>query len=185
MLCSSLVHRQRAMLPDSEDVVFRADLLPGKEYLGLAVKAAGNIALQPGMRQQPSEDAVEFAALIVNPPVSEPSIKKVSHPEIMVGAATSRFSKKAHLAPVSIAFELLAANGNLPSLEELRSLTGYSRATVSRYYPNQSEASTYRSSSPSALVTSKSDVPGSKDFFIRLGWPSGKALPSKVTILLG
>ncbi|MGR9457071.1 transposase [Rhizobium leguminosarum] len=36
------------------------------------------------------EDAVEFAAVIVDPPVAEPPIKKVSRPEIVVGPVTIR-----------------------------------------------------------------------------------------------
>ncbi|TCU30607.1 transposase [Rhizobium azibense] len=46
------------------------------------------------------EDAVEFAAVIVDPPVLEPPIKKASRPEIMFGAVTIRW-KKAHLPPAS------------------------------------------------------------------------------------
>ena len=40
---------------------------------------------RPGKRVLPApDDAVEFAAIIVDPPVSEPSIKKASRPEINV-----------------------------------------------------------------------------------------------------
>jgi len=41
------------------------------------------------------EDAVEFAALIVGPPVSEPPIKKANRPEIIVGAVTIRLEEGA------------------------------------------------------------------------------------------
>jgi transposase len=41
------------------------------------------------------EDAVEFAAVIVEPPVSEPPIKKASRPEIIVGSVTIRLEEGA------------------------------------------------------------------------------------------
>ncbi|NEH46107.1 transposase [Rhizobium leguminosarum] len=39
------------------------------------------------------EDPMEFAAVIVDPPVSEPPIKKASRPEIIVGSVTIRLKK--------------------------------------------------------------------------------------------
>jgi transposase len=41
------------------------------------------------------KDAVEFAAVIVYPPVSEPPIKKASRPEIIVGSVTIRLEEGA------------------------------------------------------------------------------------------
>ncbi|MGE6781819.1 transposase [Ensifer adhaerens] len=41
------------------------------------------------------EDAVEFAAVIVEPASSEPPIKKVSRPEIIVGSVTIRLEEGA------------------------------------------------------------------------------------------
>ncbi|NRP21581.1 hypothetical protein LPJGGPFB_04840 [Ensifer adhaerens] len=41
------------------------------------------------------EDAVELAAVIVAPPVSEPPVKKASRPEIIVGAVTIRLEEGA------------------------------------------------------------------------------------------
>jgi transposase len=47
------------------------------------------------------EDAVEFAAVIVDPPVSEPPIKKTSRPEIIVGAVTIRLEEGASAGRLS------------------------------------------------------------------------------------
>ncbi|QND38211.1 transposase [Rhizobium leguminosarum bv. viciae] len=47
------------------------------------------------------EDAVEFAAVIVAPPASEPSIKKASRPEIIVGAVTIRLEGGASAARIA------------------------------------------------------------------------------------
>ncbi|ANL10288.1 hypothetical protein AMJ96_CH02639 [Rhizobium sp. N113] len=44
------------------------------------------------------EDAVEFSAVIIDPPVSEPPIKKTSRPEIIVGAVTIRLEEGASAA---------------------------------------------------------------------------------------
>jgi transposase len=41
------------------------------------------------------EDAVEFAAVIVEPPVLEPPIKKTSRPEIIVGSVIIRLAEGA------------------------------------------------------------------------------------------
>ncbi|MGV1787311.1 MULTISPECIES: hypothetical protein [Agrobacterium] len=43
-------------------------------------------------------DALEFAAVIVYPPVAEPPIKKASRPEIIVGGATIRLEESASAA---------------------------------------------------------------------------------------
>lgn len=45
------------------------------------------------------QDAVEFAAVIVEPPVSEPPIKKANRPKIIVGSVTIRL--EARLPPGS------------------------------------------------------------------------------------
>ncbi|MFW8606805.1 MULTISPECIES: hypothetical protein [Rhizobium] len=45
-------------------------------------------------------DAVEFAAVIVDPPVSEPPIKKASRPEIVVGSVTIRLEDGASAARI-------------------------------------------------------------------------------------
>lgn len=48
------------------------------------------------------EDAVEFAAVIVEPPVSEPLIKKaISRPEIIVGSVTIRLEEGASAARIA------------------------------------------------------------------------------------
>jgi transposase len=47
------------------------------------------------------EDAVEFAAVIVDPPVSEPPIKKASRPEIIVGSVTIRLEEGASAARIA------------------------------------------------------------------------------------
>jgi transposase len=41
------------------------------------------------------EDAMEFAALIVDPPASEPPIKEAARPEIIVGSVTIRLEEGA------------------------------------------------------------------------------------------
>ncbi|MGR9146445.1 hypothetical protein ACU8MP_29495 (plasmid) [Rhizobium leguminosarum] len=41
------------------------------------------------------EDAVEFAAVIVDPPISEPQTKTVSRPEVIVGSVTIRLEEGA------------------------------------------------------------------------------------------
>ena len=45
--------------------------------------------------------AVEFAAVIVDPPVSEPPIKKASRPEIIVGSVTIRLEEGASAARIA------------------------------------------------------------------------------------
>ncbi|THK33826.1 transposase [Ensifer sp. MPMI2T] len=47
------------------------------------------------------EDAAEFAAVIVDPPVSKPPIKEASRPEIIVGSVTIRLEEGA--SPTRIA----------------------------------------------------------------------------------
>ncbi|MCA2412404.1 IS66-like element accessory protein TnpA [Rhizobium leguminosarum] len=47
------------------------------------------------------EDAVEFAAVIVDPPVSEPPIKKSNRPEIIVGSVTIRLEEGASAARIA------------------------------------------------------------------------------------
>lgn len=47
------------------------------------------------------EDAVEFAAVIVDPPVSEPPIKKASRPEIVGGSVTIRLEEGASVARIA------------------------------------------------------------------------------------
>lgn len=47
------------------------------------------------------EDAVEFAAVVVDPPVAEPPAKKVSRPEIVVGAVTIRLEEGASAARIA------------------------------------------------------------------------------------
>ena len=44
------------------------------------------------------EDAMEFAAVIIEPPVSDPSPKKASRPEIVVGGVTIRLEEGASAA---------------------------------------------------------------------------------------
>jgi len=57
---------------------------------------------RPGKRVLPApDDAVEFAAIIVDPPVSEPSIKKASRPEINVGGVTIRLEEGASAARIA------------------------------------------------------------------------------------
>ncbi|MBB3918092.1 MULTISPECIES: hypothetical protein [Rhizobium] len=47
-----------------------------------------------------ADDAVEFAAVIVDPPVSEPPITKASRPEIAVGSVTIRLEEGASVARI-------------------------------------------------------------------------------------
>jgi len=47
------------------------------------------------------EDAVEFAAVIVDPPVSELPIKEVARPEIIVGSITIRLEEGASAARIA------------------------------------------------------------------------------------
>jgi transposase len=47
------------------------------------------------------EDAVEFAAVIVEPPVCGPPIKKASRPEIIVGSITIRLEEDASAARIA------------------------------------------------------------------------------------
>lgn len=46
-------------------------------------------------------DALEFAAVIVDPPVAEPPIKKASRPEIIVGGVTIRLEEGASAARIA------------------------------------------------------------------------------------
>ncbi|MCD7110480.1 transposase [Rhizobium sp. DKSPLA3] len=47
------------------------------------------------------EDAVEFAAVIVEPPISEQPIKKANRPEIIVGSVTIRLEEGATAARIA------------------------------------------------------------------------------------
>lgn len=47
------------------------------------------------------EDAVEFAAVVVDPPVAEPPTKKASLPEIIVGAVTIRLEEGASASRIA------------------------------------------------------------------------------------
>ncbi|MCA2372669.1 hypothetical protein ATU3B_13670 [Agrobacterium genomosp. 3 str. CIP 111-78] len=47
------------------------------------------------------EDAVEFAAVIVDPPVAEPPIKKAGSPEIVVGSVTIQLEEGASAARIA------------------------------------------------------------------------------------
>lgn len=49
----------------------------------------------------PPEDSVEFAAVIVDPPLPEPPIKEVSRPEIIVGDVTIRLEQGASVARIA------------------------------------------------------------------------------------
>jgi transposase len=55
------------------------------------------------------EDAVEFAAVIVDPLVSEPPTKSVSRPKIIVGPATIRLEEGASAARIAAIARALAA----------------------------------------------------------------------------
>ena len=55
------------------------------------------------------EDAVEFAAVIVDPPVSEPPPKTVSRPEIVLGPVTIRLEEGASAARIADIARTLAA----------------------------------------------------------------------------
>lgn len=47
------------------------------------------------------DDAVEFAAVVVDPPVAEPPVKKSNRPEIIVGAVTIRLEEGASAARIA------------------------------------------------------------------------------------
>ncbi|MBB3946978.1 transposase [Rhizobium skierniewicense] len=49
----------------------------------------------------PPEDAMEFAAVIVDPPVVEPPLKKASRPEIVIGAITIRLEEGASASRIA------------------------------------------------------------------------------------
>ncbi|CVI25319.1 transposase [Agrobacterium tumefaciens str. B6] len=55
------------------------------------------------------EDVVEFAALIVDPPVSEPSPKTVSRPEIVLGPVIIRLEEGASVDRIAAIARCLAA----------------------------------------------------------------------------
>ena len=55
------------------------------------------------------EDAVEFAAVFVDPPVSEPPPKTVSRPEIVVGSVIIRLEEGASAARIAAIARALAA----------------------------------------------------------------------------
>lgn len=48
-----------------------------------------------------SEGAVEFAAVVVDPPIAEPPVKKASRPEIIVGAVTIRLEEGASVSRIA------------------------------------------------------------------------------------
>ncbi|MBX5167017.1 transposase [Rhizobium sp. NZLR4b] len=47
------------------------------------------------------EDALEFAAVVIDPPVSEPPSKPVSRPEVIVGSVTIRLEEGASAARIT------------------------------------------------------------------------------------
>lgn len=55
------------------------------------------------------EDAVEFAAVIVDPPVSEPLPKAVGRPEIVLGPVTIRLEEGGSVARITAIARSLAA----------------------------------------------------------------------------
>lgn len=55
------------------------------------------------------EDALEFAAMIVDPPVSEPPPKTVGRPEIVLGPVTIRLEEGASVARIAAIARSLAA----------------------------------------------------------------------------
>lgn len=55
------------------------------------------------------EDAVEFAAVIVDPPGSEPPPKTVSRPEIVLGPVTIRLEESASVARIAAIARALTA----------------------------------------------------------------------------
>lgn len=54
-------------------------------------------------------DTVEFAAVIVDPPVTEPPIKKSSRPEIVIGGLTIRLEEGASAARIAAVARACAA----------------------------------------------------------------------------
>ena len=55
------------------------------------------------------QDAVEFAAVIVDPPVSEPPPKAVARPEIVLGPVTIRLEEGSSVARIAAIARALAA----------------------------------------------------------------------------
>ncbi|UWU95926.1 transposase [Bradyrhizobium sp. CB1015] len=49
----------------------------------------------------PPEDAAEFAAVNVEPPISEPPLKKANRPEILFGSVTIRLEEDASAARIA------------------------------------------------------------------------------------
>ncbi|MBY5485376.1 transposase [Rhizobium leguminosarum] len=55
------------------------------------------------------EDAVEFAAVVVEPPISESPIKKANRPEIIVGSVTIRLEEGASATRIAAVARACAA----------------------------------------------------------------------------
>lgn len=47
------------------------------------------------------EEAIEFTAVVIDPPVAEPRVKKASRPEIIVGAVTIRLEEGASASRIA------------------------------------------------------------------------------------
>lgn len=56
------------------------------------------------------EDAVEFAAMVIETPAAEPPIKEVSRPEIIVGAVTIRLEEGASAARIAAVARAFSAS---------------------------------------------------------------------------
>jgi transposase len=67
------------------------------------------MARQGKLILQEPEDAVEFAAVIVDPAVSEPPPNMVSRPEIVLGPVTIRLEESASTARITAIARALAA----------------------------------------------------------------------------
>jgi hypothetical protein len=80
------------------------------------------------------EDAVEFAAVIVDPPVTEPPPKTVNRPEIVLGPVTIRLDRGAQTRTATMRRQLLPFS---PDLIQPRSIDTEYALNSERLIPPQ------------------------------------------------
>ncbi|MCW8061194.1 IS66-like element accessory protein TnpA [Agrobacterium tumefaciens] len=85
------------------EVAERHDLKPNHLSTWRTMAREGKLVLPA------SVDTVEFATVIVDPPVAEPPIKKSSRPEIIIGGLTIRLEEGASAARIAAVARAFAA----------------------------------------------------------------------------